>query len=342
MAEEKKPLGFEISQTKYAVYSNYNPEIAQWSALLATFRDNRDYGPSPMSAGLNYGLSVFEGLKAFRHKSGEIFLFRTKDHAERFRKSLSGLLMPEFPENKFIKALDLLVTTNEEFVPKYRQGSLYIRPIVWGEDKLGVSRNPKLAYSAAFWCSPVGNYYAEGLKPIAVCVVREMTRAMPGGVGYCKTPGNYVISMLANFAAKHSGCQDALFLDGRYKVFVEELGAANIFMVKNNIVYTPRLTDTILPGITRKSVIALTKSELNLEVREEDIPLWQLINADEVFATGTAAIITPISQIKDGERMRAIGLGQTGEITKKIYDLLTGIQYGDIEDKFGWLTKVET
>lgn len=338
--EEKKVFGFEITPTLQIVYSNFDPKTSKWSPLiLSSWRDNT-FWPSPMSAGLNYGLAVFEGMKAFRHQSGEIFLFRPKDHAERFSRSLRGLLMPEFPESEFLNALQLLALANASSVPKYRQGSLYIRPIAYGNDKLGFAFNPELSYTAAFWCTPVGNYYAEGLKPIAVYVMREVTRAMPGGVGWCKAGGNYEISRIAQFAAKQNGCQDALFLDGKTKKYIEELGAANVFMVKNSAIYTPRLGDTILPGITRKSIITLAKKELNLKVRVGNVSAEQLIEADEVFACGTAAVVTPINKLKDGGIMHTIGSGEIGEITKKLYELLTGIQYGDLEDKFGWLTKV--
>ena len=339
-SEEKKAMGFEITPTNHVVYSSFDPKTNKWGPLILSPGQDRTFWASPMSAGLNYGLAVFEGMKAFRHKSGKIFLFRAGDHAERFSGSLTGLLMPDFPKSEFLKALQILVMVDSKFVPEYRQGSLYIRPMAYGNDKLGFAFHSELGYTAAFWCTPVGNYYTEGLKPIAVYVARNMTRAMPGGVGFCKASGNYEISRKAQFLAKEHGCQDALFLDGKTKKHTEELGAANIFMVKNGVLYTPLLRDTILPGITRKSIMTLAASELNLKVREKDITVKELRKADEVFACGTAAVITPIGKMKNGSDFHTIGSGEVGKITKKLYELLTGIQYGDEEDKFGWLTKV--
>src|SRR3989338_8597917 len=249
MTETKKKLCFEITPTKYVVYSYFDSETKKWGPLIATHWDSKSFWPSPMSAGLNYGLTDYEGMKTFRHKSGEIFLFRPKDHAQRFSQSAKGLLMPPFPEQMFLGALQLLIRANEEskpVAPAYRQGSLYIRPIEYGLDRLGFAYYPELDYVAAFWCSPAGNYYTEGLKPINVYVTRNITRAMPGGVGYCKASGNYEISRKAQFLAKEKGCQDALFLDGKTKKHIEELGAANVFTVKNDALCTPLLRDTIL------------------------------------------------------------------------------------------------
>ena len=343
MPEEKKVLGFEVVPTDYVFYSRFRPAAKTWGSLIPRFWEDKILGPGPMSAAVNYGLSVFEGMKAFRHESGKIFLFRPKDHAERFSQSARGLLMPPFPEELFLEALHLLVAANAEFVPEYRQGSLYIRPIAYGGDKLGYSLNPDLNFTAAFWCSPVGNYYTDGLKPISINVERNITRAMPGGIGYCKASGNYEISRKAQFIAKQKDCQDALFLDGKTKKHIEELGAANVFTVKGNVIYTPRLRDTILPGITRRSIMTLAKKMLGLKVRERNITVQQLIGADEAFASGTAAVITPIGKIRDGDNLNiyTIGNGEVGEITRKLYDLFTGIQHGVVKDDFGWLTEVK-
>ena len=340
MTGKKKGLGFEIRPISHVLYSTFNPEIRVWGPLIINKRNSPIFWPSPMSAGINYGLSVFEGMKAFRHKSGEIFLFRPRDHAERFCRSLRGLFMPEFPKLKFMRALYLLITLNSRHVPKYRQGALYVRPIAWGNDKLGFGYDSMLSYTTAFWCSPVGNYYTEGLKPISVWLARNITRAMPGGVGSCKASGNYEISRKAQLLAKEEGCQDALFLDGRQKQYIEELGAANIFIVRDGTVYAPLTRDTVLSGITRKSVANLAQFELRRPFCAGDISVESLLSADEVFATGTAAVVTPIGKIKDGKKEYVVGSGQAGPVTQKLYDLLTGIQYGDIEDKFGWLAKV--
>ncbi len=338
---EKKILEFEINPTDFVVYSSFNPSIKKWSGLSARRYEDKDFWPSPFSSGLNYGLAVFEGMKAFRHKDGKIYIFRPHDHAKRFVVSLKGLLMPPFPTEKFVEAVKRLAYANAKFVPEYRQGSLYIRPIVWGDKLLSIGRNPKLTYTAAFQCSPVGPYYAGDLKSIAVYITREMTRAMPGGLGYCKAAGNYEISRMAKVIAEKHGCSDALFLDGKTKTHIEELGVANVFVVKNDVLYTPLVGDTILSGITRKSIITLAKSVLRLKVNEQDILVKAVTKmADEVFACGTAAAITPIGQIRDGETIYTIGNGQPGKITKKLYDLLTGVQRGDIKDKFGWMQKV--
>ncbi|MBI2042582.1 MAG: branched-chain amino acid aminotransferase [Candidatus Nealsonbacteria bacterium] len=342
MNRKKKALGFEINPTDSVVYSSFNPSIKKWNSLTARRCEDKNFWPSPFSSGLNYGLAVFEGMKAFRHKDGKIYIFRPHHHARRFIGSLKGLSMPPFPTEKFTEAVKRLVYINAKFVPEYRQGSLYIRPIAWGDKNLGFGHNPNLAYTAAFQCSPVGLYYTGDLKSIAVYIMREMTRAMPGGLGYCKVAGNYEISRMAKVIADKHGCGDALFLDGKTKTHIEEFGAANVFVVKNDALYTPPPSDTILSGITRKSIITLAKSVLRLKIYEQDIRVKDVTKmADEVFACGTAVAITPVGQIRDGKTIYTIGDGQTGQITKKLYDLLTGVQYGDIKDKFGWMEEVE-
>lgn len=340
----KKKLGFAITKTDKVVYSCYDPkrkEAGRWSPLIIKDWGDKSLYASPMSVGLNYARSVFEGMKAYRHKDGKIFLFRPEENAKRFANSLKGLLMPPFPEEDFLKAVKLLVRLNAKHVPGHREGSLYLRPVAWGNDGLGYAKHPETTFTVCFWCSPVGEYYSEGLQSIAVWIARGITRATPGGVGCCKASGNYEISTKAKELAGKEGCVDALFLDGKTETHIEELGAANIFVVKNNVLYTPFLRDTILAGIIRKSIIELAREELHLQVYEKDISVKGAIEADEVFVTGTAAIVTSIGEIKDGGKFYTIGDGEAGTITRKLYELLTGIQYGELPDKYKWLVAIK-
>lgn len=340
--ERKEALGFRLRETEKVVYSNYDPGTKEWGDLVLTDWNDKSFWPSPRSIGVNYAVSVFEGLKAFR-QNGKVYIFRLPDHAKRFNRSLSGIIMPSLPEDKFIAATKKLVKANIKSVPEYREGSLYIRVICYGGDGLGISFDPEVSYTAAFWCNPVGEYLSS--QGISVWVYLKPPRATEGGLGSFKAAGNYLPVRVIKERAKKEGCDDALGLSEKrglfQRRFIQELTAANIFIVKDNALYTPLLKDTILPGITRASIMTIAKKKMLIRVFEKDITVKELLKFDEVFCCGTAAIITPIVKVKYKGKMYIIGDGKPGGLTERLYDFLTGIQYGDKEDIFGWLTEVE-
>lgn len=334
--EKPKPkLGFKLKKTKLVMYSIYCPEKKRWGPVFGAAWNDRRYWASPWSAAVNYARSVIEGVKAFGHEDGQVFIFRPNANAKRLNNSLFGMLMPRFPEEKFIEAVYDVVKENIEFVPKYREGALYIRPVVFGGDGLGIALDPDLSYTTAVWSTPVGEYLQ---SDISLWVEREITRAMPGGIGALKAAANYPLALITRERAKKQGCHDAVTLDGQYVKYLQELTGANIFIVKNNILFTPIIGDTILPGITRDSLITLARNVLGLKVFEKRLTVEELLNADEAYCCGTAASVTSISRVKDGDKFYTIGNGKQGRITKILHNLLTGIQFGDHEDVFGWLT----
>ncbi|MBI2624900.1 MAG: branched-chain amino acid aminotransferase [Candidatus Nealsonbacteria bacterium] len=334
--------GFGIKITKNIVYSIFNPGEKCWGPLIIKDYNDKEFWASPRSCALNYGVGIIEGLKAFRHKTGEIFLFRPDENAKRFNRSLEMIYVPIFPEEKFLEAVNLLVKSNSGFVPEHRNGTLYIRPVMYGNDQLGYSLDPEISYTAAFWCSPVGKYYGDDFGAMSLWLENEIVRAVPRGTGSIKASANYLLSRIANAKAKKNSCQETIFLDAKDRKYVEETGGTNIFLVKDGILSTPSLEQsTILAGITRKSIIFLAKEELGLEIQERNIAKEELFFADEVFLCGTAAVITPVGSIKDENGFHFIFDGQAGKITKTLYNTLTGIQCGDIEDKYRWLLRID-
>ena len=302
------------------------------------------YGPLPMEptlCTLHYGQSVFEGLKAFRDVKGGANLFRPIMNARRMNASSVRVCIPEYDENKFLDALTELVKLEEKWIPTQRGHSLYLRPLAYGSGNfLGVHAS-KL-YRMMIMCSPVSSYYKEGLNPVKILVASEYSRAVRGGLGSAKTAANYAASLYAGTKAQQQGYSQVLWLDAVTRDFIDEVGAMNIFFVINDEIVTPPLDrGTILAGVTRDSVMVLAK-EWGMKVSERLITIDEILKAHadgslkEVFGTGTAAVISPVGQLTYKGKDMIINNNNIGKISQKLYDTITGIQYGEIEDKYNW------
>ena len=306
------------------------------------------YGPIPLDPSCNclhYGQETFEGMKAYRSDNGEILLFRPEENFARLNRSNARLAMPQIDEEFALKALKKLIAIDHEWVPKSPDTSLYIRPFVIAtEPSLGAHTSTK--YKFMIIMSPVGAYYASGLAPVKIYVETEYVRAVKGGTGFAKTGGNYAASMKAQDVAAEKGFSQVLWLDGVERKYIEEVGAMNVFFVVDNEVITPALLGSILPGITRKSVIELLKS-WGYKVTERRITAQELVEAykagkfTEMFGSGTAAVISPVGLLRYEDTDMVLSGGQIGELSQKLYDELTGIQWGKNPDPFGWTQKVE-
>ena len=291
---------------------------------------------SPAACVLNYGQGLFEGMKARRTPDGKITLFRPEMNARRAAEGARRLVMPEVSESMFIKAVKKVAEENKRWVPPHGKGELYLRPILFGSSaRLGVS--PAEEYMFVVFAVPVGPYFKGGMTPISLRVSQNHHRAAPGGSGGVKAIGNYAPGMMPSKRAKSEGYSEIIYLDAVEHNYVEEVGAANFFCVKDGIVYTPELTGTILPGITRLSIIELARS-MGLTVVEEKVSIDFALSCDEAFCAGTAAVISPIGSIQHGEIEE--DFGGVGDITLALYERLTGIMGGALEDSFSWTVEV--
>lgn len=308
-------------------------------------RELTAYGPltlSPATSVLHYAQEVFEGLKAYRHADGSVWAFRPEKNAERFQRSARRLAMAELPVEDFLGSIEAVVSADREWVPSEPGSSLYLRPFAFGsEPYLGVHPSSEITYLLI--ASPVGPYFATGYGPVSIWVTREYNRAAPGGTGAAKTGGNYAASLLPTNEAYANGCQQVCFLDAATDTLLEELGGMNVMLVLDDgTVVTPRLTGTILEGVTRDSVLTLLR-EGGTVVDERDISIDELLDGirsgriREVFACGTAAVITPISRLAAHDFDVTVGNGSPGEVTTALYNHLTDIQFGRADDVHGWL-----
>ena len=291
---------------------------------------------------LHYGQEAFEGLKAFRGKDGKVRVFRLEANAERLQSTCDGIMMPQLPTEKFREMVLKVVKMNERFVPPYESGaSLYIRPLLIGTGpQVGV--HPADEYLFMIFVMPVGPYFKGGFATNPYVVIRQYDRSAPLGTGIYKVGGNYAASMKANKLAHDLGYSCEFYLDAKEKKYIDECGAANFFGIKDNTYVTPKST-SILPSITNKSLMQLAE-DMGLKVERRQIPIEELDTFEEAGACGTAAVISPIERIDDLEEKRSYVIskdGQPGPICRKLYDTLRGIQYGDIEDRHGWVTVVE-
>jgi len=299
----------------------------------------------PSAIVFHYGQTVFEGLKAYVTPDGDVQLFRPEKNFERMNKSNERLCIPEIDEDFAVEALKKLVSIDKDWVPTEEGTSLYIRPfIISTEPYLGV--RPSEEYKFLIILSPVGAYYKEGINPVKIAVENEYVRAVVGGTGEAKTGGNYAASLIAQEIVEKDGFAQVLWLDGVEKKYIEEVGSMNVFFKINGEVVTPKLTGSILPGITRDSTIHLLK-HWGIPVSERRISMEEIEEAHkngtlgEAFGTGTAAVISPIGQLTWEGKDFVINNGETGELARKLYDTLTGIQYGKVEDPFGWTVKLK-
>ena len=346
-AQQLKPhpkddeLAFGTVFTDHMFNMDYSPEKGWHTPRI------EPYGPfvlSPASMVLHYGQAVFEGLKAYRTASGGIRLFRPKKNLARLNESCRRLCIPEFNEAYLLDGLKQLVALDQAWVPSTHGTSLYIRPFVIATDPY-VGLRSSLTYRLAIILSPVGAYYPEGFNPVKIWITRKYVRAVRGGVGYVKTAGNYAASLYATEEAHKEGYTQVLWLDGVKQKYVEEVGSMNIFFVINDELVTPALNGSILPGVTRDSVIEVARS-WNMPVAERKISIDEVFDAQksgalsEVFGSGTAAVISPVGMIKCDNLEVTIGDGSAGPVSKKFFDTLTGIQYGDAPAPEGWIEPV--
>ena len=299
----------------------------------------------PAAAVLHYAQEIFEGLKAYRTKDGSATMFRPLENARRFQQSAERLAMPSLPEELFLEACDLLVKTDREWIPDGDGGSLYIRPFMFANEIfLGVK--PSSDYLFIVIASSVGSYFKTDAPAVSLWVSQEFTRAAPGGTGAAKCGGNYASSLLAQAEATRNGCDQVVFLDAVEQKWVEELGGMNIFFVfDDGSMVTPPLGGTILPGITRSSLLTLAKDK-GIKVREDrySIDQWRTDSRSgrlrEAFACGTAAVVTPIGTVRSKDGEFKIGNGGPGTQTEDLKSALVGIQRGHAADTYGWIHKV--
>ena len=306
------------------------------------------YGPfalEPSSMVIHYGQAIFEGLKAYRTPTGEINLFRPEANFKRLNLSCERLCIPKIDEKYALDSLLALIELERDWVPSAPDTSLYIRPFIFANDPhLGVKASTN--YIFAIILSPVGPYYAEGLKPVKIYVEDEYVRAVRGGLGFTKAAANYAASLLAGEIAHQKGYSQVLWLDGVSHQNVEEVGSMNIFFKFKDELVTPALNGSILGGITRDSIIKLAR-HLGYTVNERTLPIAEVYERhakgelEEVFGSGTAAVVSPVSELNKNGDIITINNGEMGPLTSKLYDTLTGIQWGKLEDPFGWTMKVD-
>ena len=334
-------LGFGKYFTDHMFMMEWNREEGWHNAAI---RPYQNFQMDPASTVLHYSQSIFEGLKAYKGPEGQIYLFRPRDNFERMNNGAQRMSMPRFPVDEVIKALKALVYLDREWIPDGDGATLYLRPTMIAMDPyLGLK--PSDTYLFYIIMSPVGAYYAEGFNPTKIFVATDYVRAVKGGVGYVKTGGNYAASIYATVEAQKAGYTQVLWLDACERKYVEEVGTSNIFFVLGDKLVTPPLGGSILGGITRDSVIKLAQS-WDIEVEERPVAIDEVIEANnngtlrEVFASGTAAVISPVGELFYKKTSHRINNGQAGELSVRFYEDLQAIQNGRKEDPFNWTTKV--
>ncbi|WP_099159721.1 branched-chain amino acid aminotransferase [Virgibacillus ndiopensis] len=342
--EKPKPdqLQFGKVFTDHMFIMDYSDPLGWHDARIVPYQPIT-VDPSAMI--FHYGQSVFEGLKAYLSPEGDAQLFRPEKNMQRLNRSNDRLCIPPIDEEFALQAIKELVTLEKDWIPESEGTSLYIRPFVIStEPYIGVA--PSRHYKFIVILSPVGAYYAEGINPVKIAVENHYVRTVKGGTGEAKTGGNYAASLKAQEMVANTGYAQVLWLDGFEKKYIEEVGSMNVFFKINGEVVTPALNGSILEGVTRNSVIQLLK-HWNIPVVERRVSMEELYQAkkdgllEEAFGTGTAAVISPIGQLTWNDEHLFINDGKTGAVAKRLYDTLTGIQYGKLEDPFGWIEKVE-
>lgn len=300
----------------------------------------------PAAKVFHYGQTIFEGLKAYKTDDGRVLLFRPQKNIQRMNRSNERLSVPELDIDTVIEALKQLIAVDQDWIPTAPSTSLYIRPfIIATQPQLGVA--PSSHYQFIIIMSPVGAYYPEGVNPVKIFVESEYVRSVKGGVGEAKTAGNYAAGLKAQELAKEKGYSQVLWLDGVHRKYIEEVGSMNVFFKINGVVHTPALNGSILDGVTRNSIIQLLQ-HWNIEVVERPITIEELYEAsrkgelEEAFGTGTAAVISPIGELNWQDEVLIINKGNTGELSKKLYDTLTGIQMGKLADPLNWMVEASS
>lgn len=301
------------------------------------------YGPLPMypsAQALNYGQSIFEGMKAQRSAKGRVVLFRPDCNADRMAAGAARMSMVAPPEDLFIRGVEETVRANADFIPPQGKGSLYLRPLLMGSGPI-LGLGPASSYTLVVYCAAVGSYFKGGqLTPIDLIVETRFHRAAPGGMGGTKCAGNYSPVLVTQLAAKREGFSDVVYLDAKTDTYLEEVSSCNIFVVKGNTIRTPPLQGTILPGVTRRSIVELARSR-GYEVKEEPVSVSEAMEADEIFTTGTAVVVSPVGSLTHEGVRRQFGTpGEPTKVALELYDALTGLQQEKTDDPFGWVYPV--
>ncbi len=339
---DQTKLGFGNYYTDHMFIMNYDEGEGWHDARIVP------YGPfelDPASMVLHYAQECFEGMKAYRTDSGKIQLFRPEKNMARMNTSCDRLCIPQFDGDFVIKAIKELVKIDQDWIPTAKDTSLYIRPFVFAVDHhVGVHPAKHLIFAVIL--SPVGAYYEKGIEPVKIFVEQKYVRAVIGGTGFTKAGANYAISLKGQEEAAEQGYEQTLWLDGVERKYVEEVGSMNVMFVLGDEVVTPELRGSILGGITRMSMVELLKAK-GYKVSERLLSIDEIVEAykkgelREAFGTGTAAVISPIGELKYGDLVMTINDGKIGPISQMLYDTLTGIQWGRIPDEFGWTQVVE-
>ena len=339
---DQDDLGFGVHFTDHMLVMSYREGDGWQDPLIKKYED---FSLDPASMALHYGQAIFEGLKAYRGKDDLIYLFRPEDNLRRMNDSATRMCMPNIPVEEVMEAMKKLLDLERDWVPGKPGASLYVRPtMIATEAALGV--RPALEYLFFVILSPVGAYYAEGFNPVKIYVTDDYVRAVRGGVGNVKTAGNYAASIMAALEAQGKGYTQVLWLDAIERKYVEEIGTSNIFFMINDELITPALSGSILPGITRDSVIKLSR-EWGIKVTEREISIDEVIAAledgslQEAFASGTAAVISPVGALNYKGKEFAINGEKTGQLAQRLFDELQGIQFGEGEDPFNWRISID-
>jgi len=334
---ESSTLGFGKFFTDHMFIMDYSREKGWYDARIVPFGRIELH---PASTVLHYGSEIFEGLKAYRRADGTVQMFRPIENIRRMNRSAERLCLPQIDEALAMEVLETFVKHEQDWTPSAEGTSLYLRPFMFGNDEtLGVHA----VHNATFMiiASPVGSYYKEGINPVKIMIEAEDVRAVRGGTGYAKCGGNYAASNRAGEKAEQSGYSQVLWLDGVERKYIEEVGAMNVMFKINGEIVTPALTGSILPGITRMSCLEVLRKE-GYNVSERLLSIDELEKAmddgtlEEAWGCGTAAVISPIGELRYKDKVFAVNNGKIGEVTQHLYDTLTGIQWGKIDDSFGW------
>ena len=335
-------VAFGTEFTDHMFIMDYTPEQGWHDARIVPFGN---ISLHPATTALHYGAEIFEGMKAYRTPEGKIQMFRPVENARRMNSSADRMCLPAIDENDMLEILETFVKVEADWVPSAPATSLYLRPFMFGCDEhLGVHTVHHSVFMII--ASPVGSYYKEGINPVKIMIEDEDVRAVKGGTGYTKCGGNYAASTRAGERAAQKGYSQVLWLDGVERKYIEEVGAMNVMFKINGTVVTPMLSGSILPGITRKSCIDVLK-KAGIPVEERLLSVDELVEAmengtlEEAFGCGTAAVVSPIGELCYKDKKYTVNGGKIGPVTQQLYDTLTGIQWGTVEDTFGWVYPVE-
>lgn len=331
-------LGFNAHKTRSMFIANWDPFDSKWD--VKGIVPYGDISLSPASTVLNYGQGIFEGTKAYLSSKERVVFFRLAENAKRFNSSSRRLCIPEIPKDLFINAVKDTVLDNLDYMPKKDKGSIYIRPLAFGVGPvLGVK--PSNHYTFLVFVTPVGSYFKSGLNHLNALVTDKYHRTATKSIGSAKAIGNYSGTLLPFKEITLAGYDEIIFLNASNEKIIDEARSANIFVLKDKTLKTPSLQGSILPGITRDSILKIAEKVFHLDVREEDVTIEDLMSADEVFFTGTAVVVAPVGSICYNDKTVKLEKSYTGSITKNIREMLINIQNENIKDPFGWVSPLE-